>query len=75
MSTLEKAITLLQEMPEQTIETVYDFMQSIHPQRNNLFRPSDGSAFGIAHKYANTALIEQEKEAFENAMVRKHAPN
>lgn len=29
MSTLEKAIVLLKEMPEQSVETVYRFMQSL----------------------------------------------
>jgi len=29
MSTLEKTITLLQEMPEQTLESLYDFIRSI----------------------------------------------
>lgn len=75
MSTLEKAIILLQQMPEQSIEAVYDFMKSIQqPQQDNV-KPLDTSAFGIAHKYANPALIEKEKGAFEDAMVRKHAAN
>lgn len=72
MSTLEKAIILLREMPEQSVEIVYNFMQSM--QSENIIS-SDTSAFGIAHKYANPALIEKEKEAFENAMVKKHAIN
>ncbi|MCI9082270.1 MAG: hypothetical protein HFI70_08190 [Lachnospiraceae bacterium] len=29
MSTLEKTITLLREMPEQSLESLYDFIQSI----------------------------------------------
>ncbi len=70
MSTLEKAINLLQEMPEQTIETVYAFMQSVLDQQNHRTEPS--AAFGIAHKYANPALIENERGAFERAMVEKH---
>lgn len=72
MSTLEKAIILLHQMPEQSVETVYQFMQSM--QAENI-TSKDNSAFGIAHKYANPALIEKEKEAFENAMVQKHAVN
>lgn len=34
MSILEKAITLLEDMPEQTVETVYAFMLSIHPKED-----------------------------------------
>jgi O-succinylbenzoate synthase len=70
MSTLEMAINLLQEMPEQAVETVYAFMQSMLVQQNRRTKPS--VAFGIAHKYANPALIEKEKGAFERAMVKKH---
>ncbi len=70
MSTLEMAINLLQEMPEQAVETVYAFMQSVLAQQNRRTEPS--AAFGIAHKYANPALIEEEGGAFERAMVEKH---
>ena len=34
MSTLEKAITLLEEMPEKTVETIYSFMLSIYTHEN-----------------------------------------
>ena len=37
MSTLEKAITLLEDMPEQKIETIYTFIQFIHSQTNETF--------------------------------------
>ena len=70
MSTLEKAINLLQEMPEQAVETVYAFMQSVQAQQNR--RMETTSAFGIAHKYANPALMESERGAFERAMAEKH---
>ena len=70
MSTLEKAINLLQEMPETAIETVYAFMQSVLAQQNR--RSETSGAFGIAHKYSNPALIESERGAFERAMVEKH---
>jgi len=63
MSTLEKAMNLLQEMPKQAIETVYAFMQSILAQQNRRAEPS--AAFGIAHKYADPALIEREKGVFQ----------
>jgi|GEM_PF-5287535 len=56
MSTLEKTITLLQKMPEHTIETVFAYLQSVLDQQS---RPAASStAFGIAHQYANPALME-----------------
>jgi len=33
MSTLEKTITLLREMPEQSLESLYDFIRSIWVQQ------------------------------------------
>lgn len=69
MSTLEKAVNLLQEMPEQAVEAVYAFMQTFLPRHT---AATTESAFGIAHKYANPALIDQEEGAFERAMVKKH---
>lgn len=36
MSTLEKAIILLREMPEQSVEIVYRFMQSIKTTQNDI---------------------------------------
>jgi len=39
MSTLEKTITLLREMPEQSLESLYDFIQSIWIQDTNIKRP------------------------------------
>lgn len=70
LSTLEMAINLLQEMPEQAVETVYAFMQSVLAQQGR--RSEASAAFGIAHKYANPALIDCEKGAFERAMAEKH---
>ncbi len=70
MSTLEKAMNLLLEMPEQTLERVYAFMQMVSAQQKQPAPPS--SAFGIAHKYADSALIAQEEGAFERAMAEKH---
>ena len=57
-------------MPEQAIETVYAFMQFVQGQQNR--RTESSGAFGIAHKYSNPALIENEKGAFERAMAEKH---
>ncbi len=82
MSTLEKAIHLLQEMPERKIETVYAFIQFIDSQSNEEIFPSVpknknrlNSILGIAHEYANPALIEKEEGAFERAMAEKYAPD
>lgn len=82
MSTLEKAVRLLQEMPEQKLETVYAFIQFIDSQNDEAIFSSApekkkriNSIFGIAHEYANPALIEQEEGAFERAMAEKHALN
>lgn len=63
-------MNLLQEMPERTLEEVYAFMQSTLARQNRRAEPS--TAFGIAHKYANPALMERERGAFERAMVEKH---
>ena len=72
MSTLEKTMELLQELPENELETVYTFVQSI---KLHVDKKERTSAFGIAHKYANPDLIPLEKEAFANAMAEKHAIN
>lgn len=36
MSTLEKTITLLQEMPESSIKEVYQFVQNLQSQQDNV---------------------------------------
>lgn len=69
MSTREKAMNLLQEMPESSIETVYAFMQSLFARQDQ--RAATASGFGIAHKYANPALIEEEKGAFDKALAKR----
>ncbi len=33
----------------------------------------EGSAAGGLHKYANPSLIEQEKDAWRKAVIKKHA--
>lgn len=82
MSTLEKAISLLESMPEDKIETVYTFIQFVDSRNNqsmnNTLLQQDVDArsiLGIAHEYANIALINQEEGAFERAMAEKHAIN
>ncbi len=79
MSTLEKTIELLQSIPEDRLDTVYTFLQFIKFQESqqavisNDAKNGNTSAFGIAHEYANPALMPLEKEAFANAMAEKHA--
>lgn len=74
MSTLEKTINLLYKMPEHSLEIIYDFIKSLQtPENDN--PPRTVSAFGIAHEYANPALIETEKGVWANEMAKKHAPN
>lgn len=80
MSTLEKAMDLLQTLPEGELEAVYMYMRFVHAQietteSNSYKKRSAKSIAGIAHKYANPELIPLEKEAFANAMAEKHAIN
>ena len=78
MSTLEKATQLLQKLPENKLEAVYVYMcfedAQIEPDKNISDNKNQTmSAFGIAHEYADPALIDQEEGAFERAMAEKHA--
>ncbi|MCI8597332.1 MAG: hypothetical protein HFJ10_02655 [Lachnospiraceae bacterium] len=80
MSTLEKTIGLLEALPDNKIETVYAFVRFIGSQDYESTNESLSerqkkvqSMLGIAHEYADPALIEQEKEAFERAIVEKYA--
>ena len=79
MSTLEKTIGLLETMPDDKIETVYAFVRFI--DSDTYESPSEPAAkkaetiqsmLGIAHEYANPALIEQEEGAFERAIAKKY---
>jgi len=80
MSTLEKTIGLLETMPDDKIETVYAFVRfidsDIHEIPSDLIsakRETIQSMLGIAHEYANPALVEQEEGAFERAVAEKYA--
>ncbi|MFG6329264.1 MAG: hypothetical protein K1W06_07315 [Lachnospiraceae bacterium] len=83
MSTLEKALTLMKTMPEHKIKTIYAFIRFMDSETEEpeemtkLSQPEKKakvqSMIGMAHKYANPALIEQEDGAFERAMAEKHA--
>ncbi|MCX4268103.1 MAG: hypothetical protein OSJ62_05495 [Lachnospiraceae bacterium] len=77
MSILQKAMDLLQTMPEQKIEIVYAYMRFVNTlaedEEKITKKKSAKSIAGIARQYANPDLISLEKEAFANAMVEKHA--
>lgn len=80
MSTLEKAMDLLQALPEGELESVYMYMRFVHAQSKTIEsdinpKRSAKSIVGIAHQYANPELIPLEKETFANAMAEKHAIN
>lgn len=80
MSTLEKAIDLLQEMPERKLEAVYMYIRFVNSQSDNdelipTEKKDVNSIIGIASEYANPELIPLEKEAFANAMAEKHEIN
>lgn len=80
MSTLEKTIGLLEAMPDHKLETVYAFVQFLDsadcdfsPEPVSKKREEVQAMLGIAHEYANPALIKQEEGAFERAIAEKYA--
>lgn len=70
MSTLEKAMELLQKMPE-----ICFVNSQMEAEETSQKKKSAKSIVGIAQKYANPDLIPLEKEAFANAMAEKHRLN
>ena len=78
MSTLEKAIGLLQEMPENKLEAVYMYIRFVDSQSDSneaipAPNKSIDSLMGIAHEYAPPSVMEKETDAFENAVIEKFA--
>lgn len=80
MTTLRKTINILESMPDDKIETVYAFVRFMDSDTYSLSsepapqKMEDVQAMlGIAHEYANPALIDQEEGAFERAITEKHA--
>lgn len=76
MSTLEKAIGILREMPENKLEAVYMYIRFVDSQSDNneaipTLKENIDSLVGIAHEYANPSLVEKETGAFENAVIEK----
>lgn len=66
MSTLEKAINLLQDMPEHKLEAVYTYIQFVNTLTENeetaTHKKSASSIAGIAREYANPELVPLERE-------------
>ena len=56
MSTLEKAMILLQEMPEQSLETIYAFMQSLFAYENQSEHSTKVSLNTVEHVIPELAL-------------------
>lgn len=71
MSTLEKTITLLREMPEQSLESLYDFIRSIWIQKTVDADSADTSksleGFQVLQSFAGTlpADFDYDKELEE----------
>lgn len=77
---MEKTINLLETLPDNKIETVYEFVRFIDSGTHKL--PSEPtptyiekvqSMLGIAHECADPALINQEEGAFERSIAEKYA--
>lgn len=78
MSTLEKAMELLQELPEHKLEAVYLYMRFVDEQMESEIptahrKKGAKSIMGIARQYADPERIAMEEGAFANAMEEKHA--
>lgn len=83
MSTLEKTIILLQEMPEQSLESLYDFIQSIWIRQNvNVERPEGTvdtsksmAGFQVLQSFAGTLPADfdykKELEEMRNEKYRR----
>lgn len=78
MSTLEKTITLLREMPEHSLESLYDFIRSIWIQQETGVDSADISksveGFKVLQSFAGTlpADFDYEKE-LETMREEKYA--
>lgn len=82
MSTLEKTILLLREMPEQSLESLYEFIHSIWIHQNNetehLENPADISesleGFRVLQSFAGTLPADFDyKKELEKMREEKHA--
>ena len=66
MSQKEILIDIINDMPEEKIKLIMAYVMEINTDKK-------GKSFGILSEYANPQLQSIEKEAFKNAMVKKHA--
>ena len=82
MSTLEKTIILLREMPEQSLESLYNFIRSILVQQNteakqsvkpdDIFKSMEG--FDVLQSFAGTLPADFDyKKELEEMWEEKHA--
>lgn len=83
MSTLEKTIILLQEMPEQSLESLYDFIQSMWVNRDFNAERSEKTAdtsksmagFQVLQSFAGTLPADfdykKELEEMRNEKYRR----
>lgn len=60
-----ETINLIDELSEENLAKLLDFLK-------NLIKTEKKSAFGILSKYADKNLIEQEKFAWENEVVKNY---
>lgn len=82
MSTLEKTITLLREMPEQSLESLYDFIRSMWVQQdvdtkqsakiNDISKSMEG--FNVLQSFAGTLPVDFDyKKELEEMREEKYA--
>ena len=72
MSTLEKVMILLQEMPEQSLETIYAFMQSLFAYGNQSEHSTETSLNTVEHVIPELTLskdsVEKRRKGFQGLM-------
>lgn len=73
MSTLEKAMILLQEMPEQSLETIYAFMQSLSAYENQTKHSTETSFHTVEHVSSELTSskkisVEKRRKGFQGLM-------
>jgi hypothetical protein len=74
----EQAVEILQDIPDEKVVTVIEILKGLRVlySQNEKSVAHDGAAasvMGIFSKYANPDLIPQEKEAWGEAVMDKHA--
>jgi len=72
MSTREKLYNMLENLSEEQLEGLFQFLSNfVSVNKNNDTDELDG-LMGIFHDAADTSKIALEKTAWENAAVEKH---